>query len=634
MVTKVHLEKLWWLWAMHNAASYSRRDSRPQSSYNNWDGDDMAHSFGIGSNHMPPSFTDWDGDGSLDLFFNNHYKADFAADFDLGVSRLKNGTPSALQIEFLSIGIETFVDGDSKQMNHDCHESTFADIDGDGILDLLISVGGGWGAGVGGIHDNMLFWGEETSEGDFRLVGGREAATAAGVQCSNCRGRYMLVTDANRDGKLDIFPVSDNRVDDIQTPTPLLLNNDDKTFTEHPSFYEFTRTILLTDADGDGYAQEYMVFRATCFRDPSEFDHSIWPHNEFCETRPEKTTAIYKYDDAIGEMVLISPEYRRTLVDQQYTPWNKESAFDAVSGDFDGDQKADQIVLFADKMVFYYSSDRIEGGLPLYNEEINQVGSFEMNIPCSVRGISLRLVDLDMDGKMELLLLCSELGEIYLYSQTDQKQEWNLNTSWNLGDLTQTTGWGPTSAQVALACDGTLNRDEYPKYWSPVCRNPNYAPEFYGFQVVDLNNDGFLDFVLSSSVGKHRFFANDPVTVAQNRFLVFELKSTVSNVYDIGATLIFNASGLKPQLREISSFGFGNGRTGGRDDRLVFGFGATAMPESLTVRWPSMEEEVYDLTSVDALHFSDYSNPVIITEPVTVRALRACVPIRTDIDCV
>ena len=411
-------------------------DLNPSS--NNWDGDNMVHSFGIGSNHMPPSFTDWDGDGLLDFFFSNHIKPTyFAADFDLGVSRLKTD-PSALQIEFLSIGIETFVDGDSKQTNHDCHGSTFADIDGDGVLDLLISVGGGRGAGVGENHDNILFWGEETSEGDFRLVGGRDAATAARVQCSYCRGRYMLVTDANQDGKLDIFPVSDKRVgtDDIQTPTPLLLNNDDKTFTEHPTFHEFTRTILLTDADGDDNAHEYMVFRTTCFRDPSEFDHSIWPHNEFCETRPEKTTAIYKYDDTIGEMVLISPQYRRTLEDQQYTPWNRESAVDAVSGDFDSDQK-DQIVLFGERMVFYYSSDRREGDLPLYNEELNQVGSFEMIIPCSDRGVSLRLVDLDMDGIMELLLLCSKLGEIYLYSQTYQKQEWNLNTSWNLGDLTQ-----------------------------------------------------------------------------------------------------------------------------------------------------------------------------------------------------
>ncbi len=588
-------------------------DVNPPS--NNWDGDDLLHSFGIGSNDFPPSFTDWDGNGFLDFFANNHVKVDYAADFDLGVSRFKNSAPSALQIEFLSIGKETFVDGDSEQMLHDCHGSTFADMDGDGILDLLISVGGGRGAGVGERYDNLLFWGEEISKDDFRLVGGREAANAAGVQCSNCRGRYMLVTDANRDGKLDIFPISDKREDGIQTPTPLLLNNGNKTFTEHPPFHEFARTILLTDADGDGHAQEYMVFRATCFRDPSEFDHTNWPHNDFCEARPEKTTAIYKYDDEIGEMVPISPEYRRTLDDQQYTPWNKESAIDAVSGDFDGDQKADQIVLFENKMVFFYSSDRSKGELPLYNEEINQVGSFEMNIPCSSRSRALRLVDLDLDGKMELLLLCLDLGEIYLYSQNDQNEEWDFNTSWNLGDLTQTTGWGPTPAQVALACEGTVRRDTYPDYFDRVCRNPNYTPKFWGLQVVDLNNDGFLDFVLSSTVGNHRFFANDPVTVAQNRFLVFELKTTVSNVYAIGTTLIFNATGIKPQLREISSFGYGNARSGGRDDRLVFGIGAAAMPESLTVRWPSMVEVVYDLTSLDASNFSDYSNPVIITEP-------------------
>ena len=85
-------------------------------------------------------------------------------------------------------------------------------------------------------------------------------------------------------------------------------------------------------------------------------------------------------------------------------------------------------------------------------------------------------------------------------------------------------------------------------------------------------------------------------------------------VYAIGATLIFATSGLNPQLREISSFGYGNSWIGGRDDRLVFGLGATAMPQSLRVRWPSTAEKVYDLSSLDASHFSDYSNPVVITE--------------------
>jgi hypothetical protein len=375
--------------------------------FNDWTGDDLGHSFDPGSHQFPPTFTDWNGDGKLDFFYNNHIRKNYAADFDFGLSSEKGVDSTTLGIEFLSIGNKTFVDGDSEVIDHDCHGSTFADMDGDGILDLLVSVGGGRGTASSFRNDNILFWGEETAGGDFRLVGGREAAVAAGIQCSDCRGRHMFVTDVNRDGLLDVFPVSDTRLDAVHSPTPLLLNNGDRTFTEHPPFQEFTRSILLTDADGDGHAQEYMALRGTCFRDPAVFDHSTWPHNDFCEVHPEKTTAIYKYDPDVNEMVLISPEYRRTLEDEQYAPSNKEAAYDSVSGDFDFDQKADQIVLFTDKMVFYYSSDRTGGELPLYNEDLDQVGSSEMNIPCSRSGRVLRLVDLDMDGQMELVLFLS-----------------------------------------------------------------------------------------------------------------------------------------------------------------------------------------------------------------------------------
>lgn len=586
---------------------------------NNWDGDDLTHSFRPGLFAFSASFPDWDNDGFLDYFHNNHYKMNFAADFDFGLSRPGEGaTDSRL---FHSIGQDTFVDADEEQMHHDCHGSTFADMDGDGVLDLFISVGAGMGALDSIRNDNLLFWGQRSQGEDTlpHLVGGREAARAAGIHGANARGRFMIVTDANRDGMLDLFPISDVRVDDILAPTPLLVNNGNRTFSNHLQMQEYTRTILLTDADGDGHAQEYMVFRATCFRDPS-FGEYPESHHDFCSTRPEKTTAIYKFDPSKNEMVLISPPYYRSQVNQVYTPWNQQSAIDSISGDFDFDQKADQIVLFEDKIVFHYSSDRIAGQLPLYNEELGQSGSSEMDVPCSTKANAIRAADIDNDGRLELIIMCWVPGEIFVLSLQEPKL-WTVE-DWNLGDLQRTTGWKPTSRDIELACDGKETREGYSDYWGRnVCsRSPTPPmPRMMGIQLIDLNNDGFLDAVLASNVGHQRFFLKNPeATKAKgNRFIRVELESTVSNVYSIGTTLIFKASGLEPQLREISSYGYGNGRSGGVDDRVVFGLGQNAEPVSLTVRWPSMREVFIDLTGLDSGHISNFSNPIIVTEDLS-----------------
>mmetsp|Transcript_2510 Transcript_2510/g.4560 ORF Transcript_2510/g.4560 Transcript_2510/m.4560 type:complete len:760 (-) Transcript_2510:174-2453(-) len=586
---------------------------------NNWDGDDLNHSFRPGLFHFSASFPDWDNDGFLDYFHSNHWKMDYAADFDFGMSRPgATDTLSGGGVRmFHSIGHDTFVDTDKEQMFHDCHGATFADMDGDGLLDLLISAGGGRGTWDWDSvqNDNLLFWGDK-SQGDTlaRLTGGREAARAAGVECANCRSRFMLVTDANRDGKLDVFPISDVRVDDFLTPTPLLLNNGNRTFSNHLEMQEYTRTILLTDADGDGHAQEYMVFRATCFRDPSFGEHPE-SHHEFCSTRPEKTTAIYKFDDEKNQMILISPTYHRSQSNQVYTPWNNVAVIDSISGDFDFDQKADQIVLFRDKIVFYYSSDRLAGQLPLYNEDLGQSGSSEMNVPCSKTAFAIRAADIDNDGKLELIIMCDTPGELFVLSLQNPKS-WMIE-DWPLGDLQRTTGWKPEPRDIELACDGREGREGYSDYWGKVCSKSSVpTPRMYGFQLIDLNNDGFLDAVLASGIGYQRFFLNNPEASKGNRFIRVELKSTVSNVHSIGTTLIFEASGLEPQLREITSFGYGNSRGGGVDDRIVFGLGQNAEPVSLTVRWPSMKETVISLTGLGLGHISNYSNPIIVTEDI------------------
>ena len=183
---------------------------------NHWDSDDLKHSFRSRNHHFTASFTDWDKDGFLDYFDPNHnsYGESYPLKFDFGLNRpYDNDATTAGRRVFRSIGKEVFIDTDAEKMKHDCHGSTFADMDGDGLLDLLISVGGGKGAGVGVEYDNLLFWGSRGDDDNStapshtrqQLAGGREVARSAGVECPNCRGRFMLVIDANRDGKLEYF---------------------------------------------------------------------------------------------------------------------------------------------------------------------------------------------------------------------------------------------------------------------------------------------------------------------------------------------------------------------------------------------------------------------------------------------
>ena len=251
----------------------------------------------------------------------------------------------------------------------------------------------------------------------------------------------------------------------------------------------------------------------------------------------------------------------------------------------------------------------------MYNEDLGQSGSSEMNVPCSKTAFAIRAADIDNDGKLELIIMCDTPGELFVLSLQNPKS-WMIE-DWPLGDLQRTTGWKPEPRDIELACDGREGREGYSDYWGTVCSKSSVpTPRMYGFQLIDLNNDGFLDAVLASGIGYQRFFLNNPEASKGNRFIRVELKSTVSNVHSIGTTLIFEASGLEPQLREITSFGYGNSIGGGVDDRIVFGLGQNAEPVSLTVRWPSMKETVISLTGLGLGHISNYSNPIIVTEDI------------------
>src|SRR5580658_387842 len=109
---------------------------------------------------------------------------------------------------------------------------------------------------------------------------------------------------------------------------------------------------------------------------------------------------------------------------------------------------------------------------------------------------------------------------------------------------------------------------------------------FLGFQrgsaFVDLNNDGFLDLVVTSLGEKPRILINN--ALAPNHWIMFELRGRVSNRSAIGASIkVVTASGRSLYNHVTTSVGF----MSSSDRRAHFGLGAEAEVAHVEIRWPS-----------------------------------------------
>lgn len=293
-----------------------------------------------------------------------------------------------------------------------------------------------------------------------------------------------------------------------------------------------------------------------------------------------------------------------------------------ASGDFDGDLLADQIFLCDTKILFFFSSDRERGVLPF----AKQIVGAEISFPNYCIGQSVRVMDLDNDGQQEIVVACSRPGTMLIYSRRSAiKDDWTLYNGCNngsaLGDLNRIS----PSTLVTLddyltACE--YNRGADPKKLCSYYRNGIQPPfRTRGFSTADLNNDGFIDFVLAHQMGRLLFFQNTPGAKARkNRFIAFKLVGAgpgTGNVYGIGATAILysrnistfdNDRQVTTQFREVSSYQI-HDKFGYQDDRIIFGLGPSGVPLRLVVRWPNGSTKNYDLGQWD---FSSRLDPVKI----------------------
>lgn len=573
-----------------------------------------------------PVFVDLNGDGRLDLFNSMHGHLIDEKGYhrmELAENQESNDFISLHQVSH-RININ-----DSELAEMDPHGQNVIDLDGDGILDIYITSGGGKGAEktlkYAESRDNFLFWGRLDEEDNIVFEGGRDTARQAGVHMRNGRGRITYMLDVDGDGKLDMFALQDRRVSNVIAPGVMLMNTGDRSWTEDTSMREYARAMLLTDADGDGKAEELMLHRGFCFpqREGPNDDHPEYgiyddEVKEFCRTRPVGSTAIYKYNKQLGKMQEITTKYKAVSAQNDLQPsccphgaysGSKDChAISIASGDFDGDTIADQILLFTSKLVFHFSSERERGELPIGG------GSTEVVFPnYCITGRTVRVVDLNNDGDEEILVMCENPGTFLVYVRGDSHRDWVLDDDCNkkgaMGDIFDVDLSKANKATLMKQCDSDYKFNEAPTLW-PKMQNycddlkerkklPNVKTE--GLSLIDLNNDGFLDAVVSHDFGYLRFFENTPsLSCGEHKYIVFRLKTNgkTMNEYAIGSTVILymkQGGRKKTQFREVSSHQHVGDKYGNKEDRIIFGLGKKWKPQEVVVRWPGGTEDKYQI---------------------------------------
>lgn len=422
-----------------------------------------------------------------------------------------------------------------------------------------------------------------------------EKAGLLGADLGFCFG--AAVGDYDNDGHPDIFICNAGR-------NALYHNNGDGTFTDVTAGSGLDRKPenLLSvgaawfDYDNDGrldlIVTNYTVWSPQsdqkCLRDPE--------HEEYC------TPTVYKS---------VASRLYRNLGGGKFEDVTETSGIGKALGkgmgisiaDFDRDGRMDVFVANDTEPNFLFMNQ----GDGTFKERGLELGVAYNMQGDSVSGMGSDAKDFDNDGWVDIIyndlsgqvfgLLKNESGKSF----TDVTWSSKLGTlsrrlsGWSVGFVDyDNDGWKDLYSANGDVDNLTVNAKQHDTMFRNVDgktladvseeMGPDFA--FLGYQrgsaFVDLNNDGFMDLVVTSLNEKPRMLMNN--AIVKNHWIMLDLEGTKSNRDGIGAAIqLETASGRKLHNHVTTSVGF----MSSSDRRVHFGLGAESKIAYVEIRWPS-----------------------------------------------
>lgn len=573
-----------------------------------------------------PYLMDYDNDGWMDIFATNHVDdRPCTKHWDLALNRQgwmeRDGewheTGRVLTSQALDQGALQYVEFPGERngtgpafepSKFDAHGGGLLDLDRDGIIDLYVAQGANRGTDMSSHSENAVFWGEVDPVGGMqRLVGGRGAAKAAGMECSGCRAYNVALLDVDHDGLLDIMSLNRDRNDDNLVPSRLWRNLGGRQFSWLPEVSIFSSRAMMTDFDQDGLAQELLV--------PNWIPRI---------TAGQDLLAAWKWDAANGSMLDLTPGLEMFPANwwERECSWpnpdpchDERELISVVTGDFNGDGLVDYALLTLWGVDFLYSQS---GETPAHKSVSDTVEPFilvdgELLEGCAM-AVELKTADYNLDGTQDLLILCRFKAH---FLTQDESGEWvRMPGVW--GDINDPLRIWMDNTWLDECCEDmpscSVRTDIAVFHLDPMCAW-NYAfggSTYFGITTFDLNNDGHMDLLPCGL--KCRIYES---VANGNSYIAFKLEGVSSNQYGIGATVVLTWSAFaeaqpQQQFRELNGASSGTASPwGSADHRLIFGLGETGVPLRVEVRWPSSVVDVFDDPAVLLLRTNTMEDAVI-----------------------